>query len=88
MLEEYLVWRILLVGSDEILVILSLDVSFNIPLFIIPNSVFGIVIMYFSETLMYEMDLCCNSFSLLDPWGKMWNFRALPRGVSDGYRSR
>ena len=28
-LEEYLVWRILLVGSDEILVILSLDVIFQ-----------------------------------------------------------
>ena len=47
MLEEYLVWRILLVGSDEILVILPLDVIFNIPLFIIPHSVFGIVIVYF-----------------------------------------
>ena len=48
MLEEYLVWRILLVGSDGILAILSLDVIFfNIPLFIIPHSVFGIVIMYF-----------------------------------------
>ena len=66
-LEEFLEWRIHLVGSDGILVILSLDVSFNIPLFIILNSVFGIVIMYFSETLMYEMDLCCNTFSLLDP---------------------
>ena len=74
-------------GSDGILVILSLDVSFNIPLFIISNSVFGIVIMYFQKTLMYEMDWCCNSFSLLNPWGKMWIFWALPRGVSDGYRS-
>ena len=26
----------------------------------------------------------CNSFSLLDHWGKMWTFRALPWGVSDG----
>ena len=47
MLEEYLVWRILLVGSDGILVILSLDVIFNILLFIILHSVFGIVIIYF-----------------------------------------
>ena len=47
---------------------------FNIPLFFILHSVFGIVIMYFLRTLMYEMDLCCNSFSLLDPWEKCGSF--------------
>ena len=26
----------------------------------------------------------CNSFSLLDPWGKMWIIRALPWDVLDG----
>ena len=28
----------------------------------------------------------CNSFSLLDPWGKMWTIWALPWGVPDGNR--
>ena len=28
----------------------------------------------------------CNSFSLLDPWGKMWIFWGLPWGVPDENR--
>ena len=48
MLEEYLVWRILLVGSDEFLATLSLDVFFlKFRCLSFRTLVFGIVIMYF-----------------------------------------
>ena len=35
---------------------------------------FGNIIMYFLRTSDYEMDLYCNSFSLLDPWEKCGSF--------------
>ena len=47
MLEEYLVWRILLVGSDGFLAPLPLDVIFKFRCLSFRTLVFGIVIMYF-----------------------------------------
>ena len=62
--------------------LLSIDVYLVfilIPLFNIPHSNFGNVIIQFLRTWMYEMDSVCNLFSLLDPWGKCGSF-----GVSLG----
>ena len=53
---------------------LSLDVYFKFRCLSFRTLTFGIVIMYFLETLMYEMDKYCNSFSLLDPWEKCGSF--------------
>ena len=53
---------------------LALDVYFKFHCLSFRTLTFGIVIMYFYETLMYEMDKYCNSFSLLDPWKKCGSF--------------
>ena len=58
---------------------LSLDVYFKFCCLSFRTLTFGIVIMYFQETLMYEMDKYCNSFSLLDPWEKCGSFGFSPR---------
>ena len=53
-------------GSDRSS-FLSLDAYFKFRCLSFRTLTFGIVIMKFLETLMYEMDKYYNSFSLLDP---------------------
>ena len=65
--------------------VLSIDVSFHSAIKF-RHFEFSTIIIYFKNSGCMKWTKYYNSFSLLDPWGKMWIIRALSWGVLDGIR--